>query len=66
MIITADDLLSWNACDEGRQWFIDHFPAGEGDYQIILDALAADDQPGYAHWLMDHAGRDEAARPVVH
>jgi hypothetical protein len=61
MKITNEMLKGWGACSDGYAWFNKHFPTGEAEYQVILDALAADDQPQYAHWLMDHAGADRNA-----
>ena len=61
MKITNDLLKGWNACADGYKWFNDHFPDGEAEYQTVLNALAEDDQPNYANWLMDHAGPDRDA-----
>jgi hypothetical protein len=55
MIITLEYLRSKDACSDGIQWFTKNFPDG-GDYQAVLDALAAEGQHDYANWLLDHAG----------
>ena len=61
MRITKDQLRSWEACRAGYEWFLRRFPDGEADYQAVLDALAADDRPADANWLMDRAGADATA-----
>jgi len=61
MKITKDMLRAWHACRDGYEWFLRHYPDGEADYQAVLDALATANRPSDAHWLMDHAGRDETA-----
>ena len=61
MKITRYQLREWNACGSGYGWFMRSFPEGEADYQAVLDALAADDRPDDANWLMDRAGTDASA-----
>ena len=61
MKITKDQLKSWAACREGYEWFLRRFPEGEAEYQDVLNALAEDDRPNDADWLMNHAGPDEQA-----
>ncbi len=60
MKITRELLTDWNACTKGYNWFTSHFPTGEGEYQEVLDALAIENQPQYANWLMNSAGFDES------
>ena len=64
MKITNEMLKCWDACKGGYDWFNAHFPSGEAEYQTILNALAEDDQPSYANWLMDHAGPDNTVLEV--
>ena len=52
MKITKQMLEDWNACEPGYAWFMDRFPSGEADVQGVLNALAEDDQPTYATWLL--------------
>ena len=61
MKITKDQLKGWAACRDGYEWFLSRFPDGEAEYQDVLNALAKDDRPTDAHWLMDHAGPDREA-----
>ena len=58
MKITKDQLKGWNACRDGYEWFLRRFPEGEAEYQDVLNALAEDDLPDDADWLMDNAGPD--------
>ena len=59
MKITSEKLKEWPACQDGYRWFMEHFPAGEAEYQDVLNALADDDKPDYADWLMNRAGVDK-------
>ena len=61
MRIIDSDLVAWQSPVAFREWFLIHFPGGEGLYQDVLNALAVDDRPDEAHWLMDNAGADEGA-----
>ena len=61
MKITKDQLKGWAVCRDGYEWFLSRFPDGEAEYQDVLNALAKDDRPADAHWLMDHAGPDREA-----
>lgn len=58
MKITKDQLKCWKACKDGYGWFLRRFPDGEAEYQDVLNALAEDDRPADADWLMNHAGPD--------
>ena len=58
MKITMDQLKGWGACRDGYELFLRRFPDGEAEYQDVLNALAEDDRPDYAYWLMNHAGPD--------
>ena len=58
MKITKDQLKCWKACQDGYGWFLRRFPDGEAEYQDVLNALAEDDRPADAAWLMNHAGPD--------
>ena len=58
MKITRDQLKGWGACRDGYELFLRRFPDGEAEYQDVLNALAEDDRPDYAYWLMNHAGPD--------
>jgi len=44
-----------SACGHGRRWLEEHFPDG-GEYQDVLDALAAEDNASWAQWLIQKAG----------
>ena len=59
MKITTEQLKSWSACADGFKWFLSNFPAGEGEYQAILDALCEDDRPNDAAWLLEKAGKTD-------
>ncbi len=61
MKITKDQLMGWGACRSGYKWFLQRFPSGEAEYQDVLNALAEDDRPDDAGWLMDHVGPDRDA-----
>ena len=61
MKITKDQIRTWNACRKWYEWFLRRFPDGEAEYQDVLNALAEDDRPDYADWLMNHAGPDREA-----
>ncbi|QMV33228.1 hypothetical protein 23F_00068 [Ralstonia phage Gerry] len=61
MKITKDQLRAWSACADGYGWFLRRFPEGEAEYQDVLNALAKDDRPDDAHWLMNLAGADKTA-----
>ena len=61
MKITKDQLKCWNACKDGYGWFLRRFPDGEAEYQDVLNALAEDDRPADADWLMNLAGPDREA-----
>jgi hypothetical protein len=63
-MITREMLTGWDACASGMQWFDDKYPNGAGDYQEILNGLAADDRPNDAEWLMDRAGADDSVIEV--
>ena len=54
MKITKDQLKCWKACKDGYGWFLRRFPDGEAEYQDVLNALAEDDRPADADWLMSH------------
>ena len=61
MKITKEHLKSWGASDDGYDFFLRRFPAGEAEYQGVLNAIADADLPDYADWLMENAGPDEGA-----
>ena len=54
--ITSQMLRDWSACADGYRWFLTTYPAGEADYQAVLDALAEADRQNDAKWLMDRVG----------
>jgi hypothetical protein len=62
MNINKQQFIEWQASPVFRSWFLSQFPEGEADYQDVLNALAEDDLPDEAHWLMDNAGRDDAGQ----
>ena len=59
MKIIASQFAEWQATPAFREWFLMRFPEGNGKYQDVLNALAEDDRPDEAHWLMDTAGSDD-------
>jgi hypothetical protein len=61
MKITQDQLKTYQVSREGLEWFMNRFPDGEAEYQDVLDALAEDDRPDDANWLMDYVGSDRDA-----
>ena len=61
MKITRDQLKGWGACRDGYELFLRRFPDGEAEYQDVLNALAEDDRPTDAYWLMNNAGPDREA-----
>ena len=63
MKITVEYLKEKSACAEGVAWFVAHFPKG-GEYQAVLDALAADAKPDYAQWLLNAVGPTSAVLEV--
>lgn len=58
MKISNSQLVEWQATPALLEWFRIHFPVEAAKYQDVLDALAEDDLPDEAHWLMDKAGPD--------
>ena len=62
MKIIASQFAEWQATPAFREWFLMRFPEGNGKYQDVLNALAEDDRPDEAHWLMDTAGPDDYGR----
>ena len=64
MKITKEFLHEKGACRSGYGWFIENFPAGEAEYQDVLDRLAEDDQISHASWLMQKAGSDNSVKEV--
>ena len=61
MKIINSQLKAWNASTERYEWFLRRFPEGEAEYQDVLNALAEDDLPSDAYWLMNNAGPDREA-----
>lgn len=59
MKITQTQLIDCQAPSDMHQWFINRFFEDNADYQEVLNALAKDDRPDDAHWLMDTAGAIE-------
>ena len=62
MKIIASQFAEWQATPAFREWFLMRFPEGNGKYQDVLNALAEDDRPDEAHWLMDTAGPDDCGQ----
>ena len=56
MRITDSQIVAWHASAALRDWFLIRFPDGDGKYQDVLNALADEDRPDDAHWLMDRVG----------
>ena len=56
MKITAEWLKEKRACSNGVAWFNKYFPKG-GEYQKVLDALAAENNVSWGQWLLQNAGR---------
>ncbi|MFZ4534935.1 hypothetical protein [Propionivibrio sp.] len=61
MKITTSQFEAWQASPAIHEWFLLRFPEGEAKYQDILTALAEDERPNEAHWLMENAGTDDCA-----
>ena len=61
MKITKDQLHASGANSNLCELFLQLFPSGEAAYQDVLNALAEEDMPGDAHWLMDKVGPDLTA-----
>ena len=55
MLITLDWLNEKGACSAGKRWFEEHFPEG-GEYQDVLNALAAENSASWGQWLLQAAG----------
>lgn len=53
-------IAAWQATPTIHEWFLLRFPEGQAKYQDILNALAEDDRPNEAHWLMENAGAEDA------
>lgn len=62
MKIINTQLIGWAATPALLNWFSIRFPDGDASYQDVLDALADDDLPDEANWLMDHAGADDCGQ----
>ena len=58
MVIDSAQLSAWPVSADMLDWFNASFPSGSGAYQDVLDAIAADDCPEFAHQLLDCAGAD--------
>ena len=59
--IESAQLFALRVPQEMLGWFNSCFPGGSGGYQDVLDAMAADDRPDYAHLLLDSVGSDQDA-----
>ena len=59
MKIIASQFAEWQASSAFREWFQRRFAEGSGSYQEVLNALAEDDRPDEAHWLLAAAGPDD-------
>ncbi len=59
IIIDVARLSAWSVSAEMLDWFNGCFPDGSSAYQDVLDAMAADDCPDFAHRLLDLAGADK-------
>ena len=64
MKITKEFLREKGARRSGYSWFIENFPAGEAEYQDVLDRLAEDDQVNHASWLMRKVGSDNSVKEI--
>ena len=64
MKITKEFLREKGACRSGYGWFLENFPAGEAEYQDVLDRLAEDEQVSHASWLMNKVGSDNSVKEV--
>jgi len=62
MKISNSQLVEWQATPSLLEWFQIRFPVEAAKYQDVLDALAEDDLPDEAHWLMDRAGPDDCGQ----
>ena len=58
-VIDCAGLAAWSVSNEMLDWFNLRFPSGAGAYQDVLDAMAWDDYPAFAHLLLNCAGPDE-------
>ena len=64
MKITKEFLKEKGACRSGYGWFIENFPAGEAEYQDVLDRLAEDDEVDHALWLINKVGSDNSLKEI--
>ena len=54
LLITKELLRPWSPCAEGYRWFLDKkFPGDQASYQVVMQALRADDRHDDARWLTD-------------
>ena len=60
MKITTELLKEKQACTEGVEKFIEHFPSGEAEYQDVLDKLAELNDTSNADWLLKTIGKTDA------
>lgn len=61
MRITKEQLEELGAWDKDVEWFMRRFPFGDADFQSALNALAEDELPAFAEWLIGEAGPDPVA-----
>ena len=59
MKITEVQLINWGVSSDVYTWFRCRYADGEAEYQDVLNAMAKDDRPLDADWLMNHAGPDD-------
>ena len=54
MQITLEELASHDSPQELKDWFLARFVNQGPEYQDVLNALAEEDKPDLAFWLLDH------------
>ena len=51
MLITKELLVSWSACSDGLNWFVEKYPEGV-ELLPLLDVLRAEKQTNYKQWFL--------------
>lgn len=63
MQLTKDLVRQWNACPEGYEFFVTHFPDG-GDYTAVQSKLYAEKKHEWSAWLTNAAWSEALKNPA--
>ncbi|SDP28300.1 hypothetical protein SAMN04489708_11042, partial [Paracidovorax cattleyae] len=51
-LITKDRVKAWSTCSDGYRWFLENYPAGQGEFVPLYQHLVRDKRGSDADWLM--------------